>query len=84
MIRSMMPPWVIPEAAAWWKRTVEGVRPGSVFGSRTATRPSDRTNMSIRAYPFRLRARKVLTAVSRIFSSCSAGSRAGVLFSPWP
>jgi len=47
--RSMNSVWVIPEAAAWWKRTVEGVIPGRVFGSRTATFPSFLTNISILA-----------------------------------
>jgi hypothetical protein len=47
MIRSINSDWVIPEAAAWWKRTVEGVIPGRVFGSRTATFPSFLTNISI-------------------------------------
>ena len=40
---------VIPEAAAWWKSTVEGVIPGRLFGSSTTIRPSPGTNISILA-----------------------------------
>ena len=39
--------WLRPSAAAWWKRTVEGVMPGRVLGSSTRMRPSQ-TNMSMR------------------------------------